>query len=130
MMHFAAIAARFCPRSEIIELHHDAKLDAPSGTAIKTAEMITATRNEAAPERQSLEKIEGARGADKDGVRLHSVRLPGLVAHQDARPRGAGPFDQARFVCALLVHAGCSPGHAGGPGRPGVTYGLERLLGL
>ncbi|WP_047152601.1 4-hydroxy-tetrahydrodipicolinate reductase [Aneurinibacillus tyrosinisolvens] len=84
MMKFAREAAKYMPDVEIIEQHHDRKLDAPSGTAVKTAEMIQEARNERRqghPEEE--ETIEGARGAYYNGFRIHSVRLPGLVAHQE-----------------------------------------------
>jgi 4-hydroxy-tetrahydrodipicolinate reductase len=84
MMKFAQEAAKYMPHVEIIELHHDQKLDAPSGTAVKTAEMIQAARSEMKqghPEEK--ETLEGARGGYYDGFRIHSVRLPGLVAHQE-----------------------------------------------
>jgi 4-hydroxy-tetrahydrodipicolinate reductase len=83
-MKFAAIAAKYMPHVEIIELHHDRKLDAPSGTAIKTAELIAAARNEMKQGHpDEAESIAGARGADYHGFRIHSVRLPGMVAHQE-----------------------------------------------
>lgn len=83
-MKFAAMAAKYMPHVEIIELHHDRKLDAPSGTAMKTAELIAAARksfSQGHPEEKEL--IAGARGAEHDGFRIHSVRLPGMVAHQE-----------------------------------------------
>lgn len=83
MMKFSQMAAKYMDNIEIIEMHHDQKLDAPSGTAIKTAEMIAEVRKsmkQGHPEEK--ETISGARGADYDGMRIHSVRLPGLVAHQ------------------------------------------------
>jgi 4-hydroxy-tetrahydrodipicolinate reductase len=87
MMKFAQEAARYFPQVEIIELHHDAKQDSPSGTAIKTAEMMNAVRNAAStPASIKVEEkqiIPGARGANLNGVAIHSVRLPGLVAHQE-----------------------------------------------
>ncbi|MFP4660930.1 MAG: 4-hydroxy-tetrahydrodipicolinate reductase [Halanaerobiales bacterium] len=84
MMRFAAEAARYLNSVEIIELHHDQKVDSPSGTAIKTAELINENRNEKKSGFvQEIEKIEGARGADADGIHIHSVRLPGMVAHQE-----------------------------------------------
>lgn len=83
-MKFAAIAAKYMPHVEIIELHHDRKLDAPSGTALKTAEMIAAVREKQQQGHpDETETIAGARGADYDGFRIHSVRLPGMVAHQE-----------------------------------------------
>lgn len=84
MMRFAREAARFFPQAEIIELHHDRKRDAPSGTALYTAEMIRSVW-EQPPERKVEEKelLKGARGGNADGVVIHSVRLSGLVAHQE-----------------------------------------------
>jgi 4-hydroxy-tetrahydrodipicolinate reductase len=84
MMKFAREAARYMPHVEIIEMHHDRKLDAPSGTAIKTAELISETRGEfrqGHPDEK--ETIDGARGAYFNGFRIHSIRLPGMVAHQE-----------------------------------------------
>jgi 4-hydroxy-tetrahydrodipicolinate reductase len=83
MMKFSQMAAKYFEDIEIIEMHHDQKLDAPSGTAVKTAEMISAVR-EAKKQGHPNEKetIAGARGADYDGMHIHSVRLPGLIAHQ------------------------------------------------
>jgi 4-hydroxy-tetrahydrodipicolinate reductase len=89
MMRFAAEAARHMPHVEIIELHHDRKADAPSGTALRTADLIAQVRDEA-PEPTMGETIDGARGADRGGVRVHSVRLPGLVAHQEVLLGGPG----------------------------------------
>ena len=83
MMKFSQMAAKYFNDVEIIELHHDKKLDAPSGTAVKTAEMISAVREskqQGHPDEK--ETISGARGAELDGMHIHSVRLPGLVAHQ------------------------------------------------
>ncbi|WP_445492222.1 4-hydroxy-tetrahydrodipicolinate reductase [Niallia sp. 03133] len=83
MMKFAQLAGKYYKDAEIIELHHDQKLDAPSGTAVKTAELIAEvreTKKQGHPEEK--ETIPGARGADFDGMRIHSVRLPGLIAHQ------------------------------------------------
>ncbi|HEX7065694.1 MAG TPA: 4-hydroxy-tetrahydrodipicolinate reductase [Bacillales bacterium] len=84
LMKFARMAAKFYQDVEIIEQHHDRKLDAPSGTAVKTAEMMAQVREskqQGHPDEQ--ETIEGARGAELDGMHIHSVRLPGLVAHQE-----------------------------------------------
>lgn len=84
MMKFSQMAAKYFQDVEIIEMHHDQKLDAPSGTAVKTAEMITMVR-EAKKQGHPNEKetLPGARGADYNGMRIHSVRLPGLIAHQE-----------------------------------------------
>ncbi|MBE3573958.1 MAG: 4-hydroxy-tetrahydrodipicolinate reductase [Firmicutes bacterium] len=89
MMRFAAEAARFFMDAEIIEMHHPRKLDSPSGTAIKTAEMIQASRARSGSGQSVLhrsgavEKLQGARGGEMGGIHIHSVRLPGLVAHQE-----------------------------------------------
>lgn len=91
MMMFAAEAAKYLPDVEIIEMHHDQKLDAPSGTALKTAQLISSQRKEKKqghPEEKEL--LEGARGGYVDGFRVHSVRLPGLVAHQEVLFGGPG----------------------------------------
>lgn len=91
MMQFARSAARFFPDVEIIELHHDQKLDAPSGTAIRTAEQILAERGERHQgHQQEYEKVAGSRGGEMGGIRIHSVRLPGLVAHQEVVFGGMG----------------------------------------
>lgn len=91
MMKFAKMAAPYFPDVEIIEKHHDKKLDAPSGTAKKTAELIQEVRE---PKKQGHpneeETLPGARGADMDGMHIHSMRLPGLVAHQEVIFGGAG----------------------------------------
>lgn len=92
MMKFAAEASMYFPHVEIIELHHDKKVDAPSGTALKTAELISQSRGDFRPGKVAeVEKIPSARGANYDrGIRLHSVRLPGLVAHQEVIFGGLG----------------------------------------
>lgn len=84
MMRFAREAAKYFPNVEIIELHHDQKLDAPSGTALKTAEWISEVREAMVQGHPNeYEKLTGARGADYSGIRIHSVRLPGFIAHQE-----------------------------------------------
>ena len=91
MMKFAQMAAKYFPDVEIIEQHHDQKLDAPSGTAIKTAELISRVREEKQQGHPNeKETIKGARGANMNGMRIHSVRLPGLVAHQEVLFGGNG----------------------------------------
>lgn len=91
MMKFSQLAARYMPDVEIIEQHHDQKLDAPSGTALKTAQLIAQERE---PKKQGheneTEERDGARGADFEGMRIHSVRLPGRVAHQEVLFGGEG----------------------------------------
>ncbi len=91
MMKFSQMAAKYMPDVEIIEQHHDKKLDAPSGTAVKTAQLISEVREskeQGHPEEE--ETLRGARGADFEGMRIHSVRLPGLVAHQEVIFGGEG----------------------------------------
>jgi 4-hydroxy-tetrahydrodipicolinate reductase len=92
MMHMAKVAARFFDAAEIIELHHDQKVDAPSGTSIATARGMIAGRDGKPFERNlpSSQPIPGARDAEVDGVTIHSVRLPGLVAHQEVLFGGLG----------------------------------------
>jgi len=131
MMHFAEQAARFLPAAEVVELHHDGKADAPSGTALSTARKIAAARER--PYRgPDAESLPGSRGGDHEGVRIHSVRLPGLVAHQEVILGGPGQtlsirhdsLDRASFMPGVLL-AVKEVGN-----RPGLTVGLERLLGL
>jgi 4-hydroxy-tetrahydrodipicolinate reductase len=91
MMHFSKIAAKYFPDIEIIEKHHDKKVDAPSGTAIKTAELIKTVReNKKQGNHEEVEILKGARGAEDDGIHIHSLRLPGLVAHQEVIFGGEG----------------------------------------
>jgi len=91
MMRFARETAKYFPHVDIIEMHHDQKLDAPSGTAIKTAEGILEVREPMAQGHPNeYEKITGARGADIGGIHIHSVRLPGLIAHQEVLFGGLG----------------------------------------
>ncbi len=134
MMQFAERAARFMPAAEIIELHHDAKLDAPSGTAVRTARLIAAAREvvPAAPGRESeLDGLEGARGAVADGVPVHSVRLQGLVAHQEVIFGGQGQtltlrhdsIDRTSFMPGVVL-ACREVGE-----RSGLIVGLEKLMG-
>ncbi len=112
MMKFSQMAAKYFSDVEIIELHHDQKLDAPSGTGIKTAEMIASVREQ--KKQGHLNEIEhypGARGADYEGIRLHSVRLPGLVAHQEVLFGGDGQtltirhdsYNRASFMSGVKV---------------------------
>lgn len=91
MMKFASLAAAYFPDVEIIEMHHDQKLDAPSGTAYKTAQMIAEVRpSHKQGHPNEKETLEGARGASYDGIPIHSVRLPGLIAHQQILFGGEG----------------------------------------
>ncbi|HEY6278265.1 MAG TPA: 4-hydroxy-tetrahydrodipicolinate reductase [Streptosporangiaceae bacterium] len=136
MMRFAAQAARFFESAEIIELHHAAKVDAPSGTASRTASLIAAARAEAgvgAPPDGTVTALDGARGAVVDSVHVHSVRLAGLLAHQEVLLGGHGEaltirhdsMDRASFMPGVLL------GIRGVLSLPaGLTFGLDPLLGL
>lgn len=133
LMQFAEQAARFFPHVEIIELHHDQKLDAPSGTALHTAEKIAAVRE---PLQQGHpaeeEKIAGARGANYDGLRIHSVRLPGYVAHEEVIFGGLGQTLTLRHdsisresfmpgvVLACKTIGKCA----------GLVHGLDKILAM
>lgn len=92
MMKFSEAAAKFFPDAEIIELHHNRKKDAPSGTAVMTAQKISASRDseKVAKDPTEVEKIKNARGGNFDGIHIHSVRLPGYVAHQEVIFGGLG----------------------------------------
>jgi 4-hydroxy-tetrahydrodipicolinate reductase len=91
MMRFAAEAAKWLPNAEVIEMHHDKKVDAPSGTGIRTAELVSeARRSGRHPDPTKVVKFEGARGSLVNDVPVHSVRLPGLVAHQTVMFGGEG----------------------------------------
>jgi 4-hydroxy-tetrahydrodipicolinate reductase len=130
MMRFAEQAARHFDAAEVIELHHDQKADAPSGTAIATAERIGAARAGAWTAPAGDERYPGARGAPIEGVRVHGVRLPGLLAHQEVIFGGPGQTltvrhdstSRASFMPGVLVAI-----RAVG-GRPGLTVGLDALL--
>lgn len=133
MMEFARVAARFLPHVEIIELHHDRKRDAPSGTAVKTAQLITEARGEApTPAVQEEEMVKGARGGVTGGVRVHSVRLPGLGAHQEVI--FGGPGQTLRIRHDSLNEESFMPGLLLAIRQvrdlEGLAYGLEHLLGL
>jgi 4-hydroxy-tetrahydrodipicolinate reductase len=132
---FAAKAARYFESVEIIELHHPDKVDAPSGTAVRTAQLIAAGRSEAqvppSPDATTSE-LAGARGCEVDGVRVHSVRLRGLVAHQEVLLGGRGEqltirhdsFDRASFMPGVLLGVRQVASH------PGLTVGLDGYLDL
>ena len=135
MMRFAAQAAPFYESVEIVELHHPDKADAPSGTSRRTAELVAAARREAGlgpvPDATST-GLDGARGADVDGVPVHSVRLRGLVAHQEVLLGSPGEtltirhdsLDRASFTPGVLLGLRRVAEH------PGLTVGLEHLLDL
>jgi len=136
MMRFAAQAARFFESAEIIELHHAGKADAPSGTALRTASLIGAARAAAglgASTDATASALPGARGATVDDVHVHSVRVAGLVAHQEVLLGGHGEtltirhdsLDRASFMPGVLLAI-----RGIGSLPPGLTVGLEGLLGL
>jgi len=135
MMRFAATAAPFYESVEVVELHHPDKADAPSGTARRTAQLIAAARREAGsgpvPDATSS-ALEGARGADVEGIRVHGLRIRGLVAHQEVVLGGLGEtltirhdsLDRASFTPGVLVGVRAIASH------PGLTVGLEEFLDL
>jgi 4-hydroxy-tetrahydrodipicolinate reductase len=129
MQRFATQAARFFPAAEIIELHHEGKLDAPSGTARATAERMAKAREESW-EGPSGESLEGVRGGDVQGIRIHSVRLPGLVAHQEVIFGGIGQTLSIRHDSSQRVSfmPGVILAIKSVFSRPGLTVGLEPLL--
>ena len=133
MMQFAAKAAPYFSSVEIVELHHPQKVDAPSGTAKRTAQMIASARQDSPkmPD-ATADSIAGARGAVVDGIPVHSIRAAGLVAHQEVIFGGAGEtltirhdsLDRESFMPGVLLAVRNIPKTAG------VTIGLEALLGL
>jgi 4-hydroxy-tetrahydrodipicolinate reductase len=136
MMSFAAQAARFFESAEIIELHHANKVDAPSGTALRTAAMISEARAKASlgtPPDATKQEVDGARGAAVDGIHVHSVRVSGLVAHQEVLFGGHGEtltirhdsLDRASFMPGVLLAV-----RGIGSLPAGLTVGIEPLLGL
>jgi 4-hydroxy-tetrahydrodipicolinate reductase len=128
----AAAAARFYDFAELTELHHNRKADAPSGTCIKTAELMEELgKSFNAPELEEHESLAGSRGGLRpSGLRLHSIRLPGLVAHQEVQFGGLGEryvlrhdtFDRAAYMPGVLLTIRKVRQ------LPGLVYGLERLI--
>src|ERR1700761_3978571 len=132
-MHFAQQAAPFYESVEVIELHHPHKADAPSGTAARTAALIAEARKDLPPNPDATStSLPGARGADVDGVPVHSVRLAGLVAHQEVLFGTLGEtltirhdsMDRTSFVPGVLLAVRRVAEH------PGLTVGIESLLNL
>ena len=135
MMRFAATAAPFFESVEVVELHHPDKADAPSGTARRTAELIAAARRKAGSEPipdATSTSLEGARGADVEGIRVHGLRIRGLVAHQEVILGGIGEtltirhdsLDRTSFSPGVLTGVRSIAAH------PGLTVGLEHFLDL
>ena len=132
---FAAKAAQYFESAEIIELHHPNKVDAPSGTAVRTAELRAGSRRQAGvgPSPDATDtQLEGARGASVEDIHVHSVRLRGLVAHQEVLLGSTGEqlsirhdsFDRASFMPGVLL------GLRTAASRPGLTHGLDGYLDL
>jgi 4-hydroxy-tetrahydrodipicolinate reductase len=133
MIRFAELAARYFDTAEIIELHHDAKVDAPSGTAVHTAERIAAASRDWAPDPTSTMLFDGARGAEGPaGIHIHSVRMRGMVAHQEVILGTSGQtltlrhdsVDRTSFMPGVLLAVKAVADH------PGLTVGLDALLDL
>jgi len=133
MMQLAAIAAPWFESAEIIELHHDNKVDAPSGTALLTAQRIAETSTDWTPDPTQTHALPGARGGEGPaGIKIHSVRLRGLVAHQEVLLGTTGQsltirhdsYDRTSFMPGVLLAVKSVAG------RPGLTLGLDSLLGL
>ncbi|MGI6555416.1 MAG: 4-hydroxy-tetrahydrodipicolinate reductase [Bacillota bacterium] len=132
MMQYAKNAARFFPNVEIVELHHDQKKDSPSGTALRTAELISQGRGASRKEKKGFEKVVGARGGEYEGINIHSIRLPGFVAHQEVIFGGLGQtlairhdsISRESFIPGVLLAV------KEAPQREGVVVGLENLMGL
>lgn len=132
-MHFAQRAAKYFESVEVIELHHPHKADAPSGTAARTAKLIAEARKGMPPNPDATSTgLEGARGADVDGIPVHSIRLAGLVAHQEVLFGTQGEtltirhdsIDRSSFVPGVLLAVRRIGEH------PGLTVGIEPLLDL
>ena len=133
MMRFAELAAPYFETGEIIELHHDQKVDAPSGTALLTAERMAARSDEWGEDPTTKHVVEGSRGGvAPGGIRIHSVRLRGLVAHQEVLLGTAGQslsirhdsYDRASFMPGVVLAVKSVAAH------PGVTVGLDALLDI
>jgi len=133
MLHFARVASRYMSSAEIIELHHDQKVDAPSGMAVATARAMREARGESFNEAITTKLLlDGARGGAESGIHVHSVRLPGLVAHQEVIFGGLGQI--------LTIRHDSTSRESFMPGvvlainevtkRSGLVYGLDRLMGL
>jgi 4-hydroxy-tetrahydrodipicolinate reductase len=133
MMRFAELAAPFFDTAEIIEMHHDQKIDAPSGTAVTTAKRMAAAKGEWAPDPTQHEVYAGSRGGlGPAGIRLHAVRMRGMVAHQEVILGAQGQsliirqdsYDRVSFMPGVVLACKQISDH------PGLTIGLDRFLGV
>ncbi|MEY3803671.1 MAG: hypothetical protein RL126_815 [Actinomycetota bacterium] len=133
MMEFAEKAARYFDSAEIIELHHPAKVDAPSGTAARTAELMTQARKESSMKPMpdaTKQSLDGARGSKVGDIPIHSIRAQGLVAHQEVLFGGVGEtltirhdsLDRAGFMPGVLL------GIRSVVNNPGLTHGLDKFM--
>jgi 4-hydroxy-tetrahydrodipicolinate reductase len=121
MMRFAAEAVKHFPKAEIVEMHHDKKADAPSGTAVKTAQMMAevSSKDQRKPEVAEKEMIAGSRGGNLENIHIHSVRLPGLFAHQEVIFGGLG---QTLTIRHDTFGRECY--------MPGVVMAVRKVMGL
>ncbi len=133
MMRFAEMAAPYFQTAEILEFHHNSKIDAPSGTAVRTAERMAAASTDWRPDPTTHEVYPGARGGlGPAGIRVHAVRMHGMFAHQEVLLGTSGQtlairhdtFDRDCYMPGVVLAAKCIAGH------PGVTLGLEAFLDL
>ncbi len=133
MMEFAEKAARYFESAEIVEMHHPAKVDAPSGTAARTAELMTQARKESAMNPMpdaTKQSLDGARGSKVGDIPIHSIRAQGLVAHQEVLFGGVGEtltirhdsLDRAGFMPGVLLGVRSVINH------PGLTHGLDKFM--
>jgi 4-hydroxy-tetrahydrodipicolinate reductase len=133
MMEFAEKAARYFESAEIVEMHHPAKVDAPSGTAVRTAELMTQARKDSSMKSMpdaTKQSLEGARGSKVGDIPIHSIRAQGLVAHQEVLFGGVGEtltirhdsLDRAGFMPGVLL------GIRSVVTNPGLTHGLDKFM--
>ena len=130
LLKAAQLCARYFQAVEIIELHHDEKLDSPSGTAIKQARHIYKAAGKQQPQKEALEKIPGTRGGNVDGIPIHSIRLPGMIAHHEVIFGDVGQvltlrhdtMDRSSFMPGLFLAVRRAPANKK------LIYGLEKLL--
>lgn len=132
MMHMAELAAPWFETADVVETHHDGKVDAPSGTAMATVERMAAASDRWAPDPTTHHTLDHARGAEQQGIHLHSLRVRGTVAHQEVVLGTTGQtltirhdsYDRSSFMPGVVLAVKKVADH------PGVTVGLDRLLGL